>query len=407
MTLDKKRWLILLASCLINLCIGSLYGWSVLSGPMAAYLTQINTGVLYTTGTLAVVFTIANAVGPITMISGGYVNDRLGPKKVILTGGILFGGGMIVSGFATNLVLLILGYGLGCGLGMGMIYGCTIGNSVKFFPDKRGLIGGIATATYGLSSVILPPIANRLIEKNGISATFKILGVAFLVVICAASFVEEQCPADYAPKGYVSATGKKDGAQEKNWKEMLQDPTFYILLGILLCGAFTGMMMISQTSSMAQNMLGLSAATAALIVSMLALFNAAGRVLAGLLSDRFGRIRVILGCLLLGVFGLVCLLLTHMAGTIVFYPGICCIGFCFGAFMGVFPGLTADRFGSKNNTVNYGIMFIGFALAGILGPITISKIYAAFGNYDKAIIVAIGLAVIGIILCSVFQKRAQ
>ena len=151
--LTSKRWLILIASCLINLCIGSVYAWSVFAKPEAAWLSSF--GRELTAGDLAIVFTVANSVGPITLISGGFINDKLGPKWVIFSGGLLFGAGMILSGFATALWQLVIFYGLFCGLGIGLVYGCTISNSVKFFPDKRGLIGGIATASYGISSVLI------------------------------------------------------------------------------------------------------------------------------------------------------------------------------------------------------------------------------------------------------------
>ena len=135
--LDKKRWVVLVASCLINLCIGSIYAWSVFSAPLAAKLTEL-LGRPFTAADLAIVFTVANAVGPVTMISGGFINDKLGPKWVILVGGGMFGLGMILSGLATSLTGLIVSYGLVLGLGLGMAYGATISNSVKFFPDKKG-----------------------------------------------------------------------------------------------------------------------------------------------------------------------------------------------------------------------------------------------------------------------------
>ena len=201
MDLTKKRWIILIASCFINLCIGSIYGWSVFAGPMAQYLSEIS-GITYTAGTLAIVFTITNSVGPITMITGGRINDTFGPKKVIFFGGVLFGLGMILAGFSNSLPMLIVTYGIILGLGVGMIYGCTISNSVKFFPDKRGLVGGVTTAAYGFSSVIIPPVANYLITNFGITSTFKIIGVVFLLIVCISSFFIEKCPENFVPQGY-------------------------------------------------------------------------------------------------------------------------------------------------------------------------------------------------------------
>ena len=187
MDYSKKRWLILLASCFINLCIGSLYAWSVFSAPMAEYLSQLN-GIKLTPANLAIVFVIANSVGPITMISGGKINDTFGPKLVIFFGGLMFGGGMILSSFAKNITHLILSYGVLTGLGLGMVYGATISTSIKFFPDKRGFVGGITTALFGISSVIIPPIAASITAKMGVLSAFKIIGLAFTIIVCISAF---------------------------------------------------------------------------------------------------------------------------------------------------------------------------------------------------------------------------
>lgn len=404
--LTKKRWLILAASCLINLCIGSLYAWSVFAGPLAERINML-TGSILTAANLAIVFTVANAVGPITMISGGTINDKLGPKWVIFAGGLLFGLGLLFCGFAGSVTFLIIAYGLGCGLGMGMVYGCTISNSVKFFPDKRGLIGGIATATYGLSSVLVPPAANALIGKTGVSTTLKILGAVFTAVICAGAFFIEKCPAGFVPEGWKPQTIQSASAKavpDKTWRQMITDPVFFVMIFMLMCGAFSGLMVTSQASPMAQQAAGMSVGMAATAVSVLALFNAAGRVAAGFLSDRFGRIRVLQAAFVLEIMGLVLLLSVHEGSNTLFFAGISVMGICFGSLMGVYPGFTADQFGTKNSSVNYGIMFIGFAVAGILGPTIVGKIVSSYGTYTKAFYVAAGLAAAGILLSCIYQK---
>lgn len=404
--LTKKRWLILVASCLINLCIGSLYAWSVFAGPLAERMNML-TGSSMTAADLAIVFTVANAVGPITMISGGTINDKLGPKWVIFAGGLLFGLGLLSCGFAESVTFLIFAYGLGCGLGMGMVYGCTISNSVKFFPDKRGLIGGIATATYGLSSVLIPPVANALIQKTGVSITMKVLGAVFTIVICVGAFFIEKCPAGFIPEGWKSKTVQNVSSKavsDKTWKQMVADPVFYVMILMLMCGAFSGLMVTSQASPMAQQIAGMSVGAAATAVSVLALSNAAGRVAAGFLSDRFGRIRILQTAFVLEIVGLVFLLSVHEDSNAMFFAGISVMGICFGSLMGVYPGFTADQFGTKNSSVNYGIMFIGFAVAGILGPTIVSKIVSSYGDYTKAFYVAAGLAAAGILLSGIYQK---
>lgn len=401
MELAKKRWLVLAASCLINLCVGSLYAWSVFATPMAAHLSELAGSEV---GGLAMVFTIANAVGPITMIAGGSLNDRLGPRNVVLAGGVLFAAGMIASGFATTKEVLMVTYGLGVGLGVGMVYGVTVSNSVKFFPDKKGLAGGLATASYGLSSVLMPPVANALMAVFGVAGAFKVLGVAMFAVIAVSATQIRRCPQGFDPSGRAASSGAAaSGRADANWRVMLRSPAFYVMICMLLCGAFSGLMVTSQASPLAQAMIGLDASQAALVVSVLALANAGGRVLAGFASDRLGAVAslrvsfVALAAAMVALFA---------AGDspVVFYLGICLVGVCFGATMGIYPGFTAQQFGARHNSVNYGIMFVGFAVAGFFGPQAMSVLKAQTGSYVPAFAVGATLAVAGLVLTLVFSR---
>lgn len=399
---DRRRWIVLVASCLVNLCIGSLYAWSVFASPMAAHLTAING---FDVGSLAVVFSVANAVGPITMISGGAVNDRLGPRWVILAGGLLFGGGMIGAGFSTSVAMLVGFYGLGCGLGMGLVYGAVVSNAVKFFPDKKGLVGGIVTAFYGISSVLVPLIANALIAALDVTAAFKALGVAMLAVIVLCSLAIARCPEGYAPAGWkpsgTQPSGETDG---KDWRGMLTDPVFYVMMAMLCCGAFSGLMVTSQASALTQSLAGLDAAAAAVAVSLLALANTAGRIVAGFASDRRGAAVTLRRVFLLLVAGMMALCMAKGSALGLFLGGLLVTGFCFGSVMGIYPGFTALQFGARHNSVNYGIMFIGFALAGIVGPLMMNGLYGLFGSYVPAFLGAALLAATGAALTCVYAS---
>ena len=404
---EKRRWLVLAASCFVNLCIGSLYAWSVFAAPMGAHLTALAGADV---GSLALVFSVANAVGPVTMISGGAVNDRIGPRWVVLAGGALFGTGMIASGFATSVPMLTVSYGLGCGLGMGMVYGATVSNAVKFFPDKRGFVGGITTASYGISSVIVPVAANLLISQFDVTAAFKILGASMAVIMCVAALFIERCPEGFAPAGWRPKEARADArvsACDKDWRGMLGDPAFYVMLAMLCCGAFAGLMVVSQASVVAQDLAGFTAMQAAMAVSALALANTAGRIVAGVLSDRLGplsTLRIVFGLLICGTGALFA---SSASAVALFVGGLLIVGLCFGSVMGVYPGFTALRFGSKNNSVNYGIMFIGFALAGILGPSIMNVLAGAFGSYQPAFAVAAALGAVGIALTFAYQRLAR
>lgn len=403
MNIDKKRWIILASACLINLCLGSIYAWSVFASAMTDYFnTTLHLNV--TPGDLAIVYTIANSVGPITMISGGWVNDRLGPKKVIALGGLMFGGGMIASGFATSVSFLIVTYGLIAGLGLGMAYGCTISTSVKYFPDKRGLIGGMTTAVYGGSSVILLPIVTMIVGRTDAAFAFKSIGAAFLIIILLCTLVLEQCPDGYLPEGYVPPTVKGAAGKDMDWKQMMKTPVFYVMLILLTSGAFSGMMIISQASAVAQEMIGMTVIAASAAVSVLSFFNALGRILAGYISDKIGRINTLMAACCLSIVGLICFYISGIGTVTTFYIGLSIVGISFGSFMGVFPGFTADQFGAKHNSVNYGIMFIGFALAGYFGPQIMRNIYAGTGAYQNAFLIACALSAAGIVLTFVYRK---
>lgn len=406
--LTKRRWLVLLASCVINLCIGALYAWSVFSASMAAHLTEI-VGRELTAADLSIVFSVGNGLGFITMIGGGFLNQKMGPKWVIFVGGILFGFGFVICGFAETVAMLVVGYGLFSGLAMGLAYGCTISNSVKFFPDKAGVAGGIATASYGISSVIVPPIANALIEQMGVSKAFIVMGAVIIATVGVFSQMIIKCPDGFQPDGWTPPMKKDEGSTkiqtaDRTWKEMLRMPIFYNMIIMLFFGAVLGMMAISQASNIAQHMLGMTPAGAAIVVSVLALFNTFGRIAAGAVSDKFGCIGTLRGVFIVAIIAMGMLYVSGNGYMLLFYAGICLAGVCFGSFMGVYPSFTAVQFGAKNAGINYGIMFIGFNMAGILGPIIVSKIFRMTGDYRYTFLVAMIFAVVGLGLSFVYSK---
>ena len=397
-SLDRSRWLILLFSCLINLCIGSMYAWSSLSAPMAEELQA----------DLSSVFSVANATTFITMIIGGMLNDKYGPRWVVFAGGIMFGVGMFMCGFAQNVTHLILSYGLCLGWGMSLVYGCTISNTIKFFPDKRGMVGGLTTASYGISSVIFAPLADWICSMVGARVTFMILGAVFLVVICAGAFVMHKCPMGYMPAGFVPPVMASKKAEDKTPLQMIKMPIFYVMLVMLTCGGTFGLMIISGAKGLALGMTDVTPAVATLFVSVLCLFNTAGRMVAGSLSDKLGRINTLTVALVIAMVGLVTLYICALTASVAaFAIGVMLIGICFGTFMGVFPGFCTDQFGTKHNTVNYGIMWIGFSAAGIVGPTILSAVKQATGQYQSAFVIAFGMAAVGLLLTVLYRRMVK
>ncbi|MCI8285016.1 MAG: OFA family MFS transporter [Firmicutes bacterium] len=397
--LTKKRWTVLVISCIINIMIGTGYAWSMFVAPLNEHFIAIGYDAAMATLTWA--FTLANSIGPIPMIIGGFINDNIGPKWSVFIGGIFFGGGVFVAGCATSPIMVVVGYGILMGLGMGLVYGCTIGNSVKFFPDKAGLVGGLTTATYGLGSVILPLIIKNIVNPDTVLGTFKVLGIIYLVVICVGAFFITRCPVGFVPDGYQPPAPKAGvkAPESKNWKQMLADPIFWVMMVMMMCGATFGLMMISNCRGLI-TALGAEVTLAATAVTTLALFNAIGRVVCGWISDKLGRVNTLTAMICVGIIGLVIVSVAKAPN--LFIVGICLVGLAFGSFMGVYPGFCAEQFGPKNNGVNYGIMFIGFALAGIVGPQILQKLGTPTAYY-----VAIGLGVLGLIMSFAYRAMSK
>lgn len=407
--LTKRRWIVLAACCVANLCIGAIYAWSVFAGPMAEHLNSLH-GTALTAADLAIVFSIANGDAFITTISGGYFDNKIGSRKVILTGTVVFGLGFIVSGLASNVFLLIVGFSLMCGLGNGFAYVCTISTAVKFFPDKKGLAGGISTAVFGISSVIIPPIADALNNSVGVCLAFIIFGAVIVVLAVLCSLLIINCPDDFVPTGWTppAESLRLSSAEDKTAKQMLSTPVFYVMLGMLTIGSTLGLMTISEASAAAQSMVGMTASAAALVVSALALFNTGGRIIAGWISDRIGRINTLAGVFVLAVAALWLLYASGGDGSAaMFCTGICLVGLCYGAFMGVYPGFTSDQFGMKYSSLNYGIMFIGFSAGGIIGPLLMQGMFNSRGTYRPAFLVAAAFAAAGFALTFVYRALAR
>ena len=380
MNLTQQRWRLLAVSCLINLFAGSIYAWSVFGSALAARLSDF-TGAAVTGADLALAFGIANGLGPVPMIFGGAVNDRFGPRFVIMAGGLLMGLGLFLTGSVETPAGVVLSYGLFFGLGLGLVYGCTINNTMKFFPDRRGLVGGLTTAAYGISSVLVPPVASLLIAKTGVSSALQIFGVLFGVVIVTGGFLSMRCPPGFVPDGWTPPAGRAAGGVERNWRAMLASSEFPPMIVLLMCGAIAAMMVIAHVFTIARDQMAWSAAEASAAVSIIALANTFGRIFAGSLSDRLGRLPALSLGLFLSLTGLAALAFAGPEAGALFYAGLVAVGLSFGSFMGVFPGYTAEVFGSRHNSVNFGIMFAGFSAAGIAGPLLMGSLRAAGFDY--------------------------
>lgn len=392
---STNRWIILIASILANLCIGSAYAWSVFQKPLIAMFG-------WSTAQASLAFTINLGLVPLAMIVAGKIQDKQGPKMVSLLGGIVFSVGIFATGFVKSLTMLYITYGVLGGIGIGMVYACTIANTTKWFPDKRGLAGGLAAAGFGSGSVVLAPVAATLIGRYGVLDTFRILGVVFLVVATVCTLTLKAPEPGWKPEGWTppqpAAAGKNSSlGDDMGPGEMIRTPKFYILWAMYAIGCISGLMIIGHASSIGQEKIGLTPQVAAVAVGIIGLFNTFGRIFWGWVSDKVGRYTSIVGMYI--VSGAALMVLKSAGDYGIFMVGACGVGLAFGGFMGIFPSVTADGFGAKNMGTNYGVMFTAFGIGAIIGPRIAALVKQSSGLYDKAFVIASVLDIVGI-LCT-------
>lgn len=391
-----NRWLILIACVVINLCIGAGYAWSVFQKPLIEMFG-------WTTAQASLAFTLTYGLVPLAMIVFGKAQETKGPKIIILIGGIVFGLGMFLTGFTKSLMSLYITYGVMGGLGIGMVYGCTVATAVQWFPDKRGLAGGLAAAGYGCGAIIFAPVGAALIARSDVLTTFRILGICYLVAIVLCSLLVKSPPKVATASDGSNATVVQSGYTTG---EMMANIKFYILWVMYLGGCVSGLMIIGHASPIAQEQIGLSAAVAAVSVSIIAIANTLGRMFWGYVSDKIGRYNSLMWMFI--VAGVCMFLLMGAKNFALFIVCACGVALCFGGFLGIFPSITADSFGTKCLGTNYGVMFTAFGVAAIIGPRLAAVVkQSSGGSYGMAFLIAAVLSAVGFILTFIIKGMVK
>jgi OFA family oxalate/formate antiporter-like MFS transporter len=386
-----NRWGIALAAIFMQLALGAVYAWSVFRIPLTKKFG-------WTSSQVTLTFTICIFVTGFAAFLGGLWLNRKGPRIVALTGGFLYGLGVFLASFsADKLWWLYVSYGVIGGIGLGFGYIVPLAVLLKWFPDRRGLITGIAVGGFGAGALVTAPIAARLIQSVGVLQTFAYLGIGYLIVTVAAGAFMQNPPDGWKPEGWTpsAAQTSREGGRDYKLGEAVSTWQYWALWLLLFLNVSAGISLISQESPIFQELgklSGITASIAAGMVGIVAIGNAVGRLFWASVSDVITR-KVTFFVMFLVQFALFWFLpsLTTAASlTAVSFI----ILMCYGGGFGTMPAFAADYFGAKNVGPIYGLMLTAWGFASAFGPLLIAKMHETSGTYRGALhYIAIGVAV--------------
>lgn len=398
----SRGWTVVFCGLGLNLALGVLYAWSVFAKQMTEAVEAGGLGLTKTEASLP--YMLAIGVFALMMVPAGRMQDRFGPRPVAMSGAVLTGLGLVVSGFVTpgNVLPVLLGFGLMAGAGFGLGYAAATPAAIKWFPpEKKGLVTGLVVSGFGLAPVYIAPLSRWLLGEYGVGGAFRILGVAFTLAAAALGSRIVNPPSAAAKP--LAGSGAPPAARSE-WRGMLRTRAFYLLYAEYTFAALAGLMIIGHLAKIIAVQTGGAVQTGFLFVAFMAVFNASGRLMAGLLSDWLGRMRTLMiVCLSQAAVMLAFPGLDGMAG---FFAGSAVVGFSYGACLALFPATTADFWGARNFGLNYGLLFTAWGLGGVFGPLLAGRIADATGSYTLAYYIAAGLMVAAAGLTLVTRKPA-
>jgi len=385
-----NRWLVVVGGILIQLCLGAIYAWSVFTPSLKeSGWTSQQTQYVFSAGLAS--FAI------VMVLAGAFLMPKLGPRKLAILGGVVLGIGYLLGGLAggTNVTMLVIFIGLIGGGGIGLGYVVPIAVGMRWFPDKKGLITGLAVAGFGFGAMLWVKLGGawgNLIATYGLSQTFTIYGILFGILVSVGGIWMVFPPEGWKPAGWTAPPPKAGQVAEgTNYVagQMLKTPQFFMIFLTFVFSAGAGLMTIGlmklfpkealQAAGQTPEQASAIAGTAMAVFFSLA--NGFGRIAWGTMSDKLGRkLSVIIMCATQGIFVIA---FTKMAGTPgLLYLGATLIGFNFGGNFALFPTITADTFGAKNIAQLYPFVFLAYGVGGIGGPILGGRL-GDMGDFPK------------------------
>jgi MFS transporter, OFA family, oxalate/formate antiporter len=408
-----NRWVLASAAVVMQMCLGIIYAWAVFRSPLEQAYGWSKTMSIAPYRWSILFFTLA-------MIVAGFWQDRKGPRLVASVGGILLGAGCLLASFiGADWTGLVFSYGVVAGLGVGFAYVTPIATCVKWFPDKRGLVVGLAVMGFGLGSLIFAPLLEAMLGKDPaqfavtLPYTFRILSLLFFVVVTGCAQLYQVPPVGWKPEGWSPPVGTGPARAEYGPAAMLRTWQFWMVWLVYFLASSVGLTAIGEAAPLVRELAGGSMImTAGAALGVMSLFNGLGRLGWGALSDRLGQKAAMLGTAI--ILTATCALLLPGANTFGrVLAGICLVGICYGGTLAVMPSVTAAFFGPRHIGANYGILFTAWGTAGFVVPRYCASVieqaktagHLAAG-YDQVFFTLAGLAALGIVASALVKRPA-
>jgi MFS family permease len=404
-TVKNKGWQVALAGTGINLALGVLYAWSIFKGAIKSSIEKGGPGAFdWNPASINDPYAVCCLVFAFAMILAGKCQDKIGPARTALIGGLLVGLGFVLISQSPSYMAWVLGFGVLAGAGFGFGYSAATPPALKWFPSsKTGLIAGIVVAGFGLAPVYIAPLSQYLLGTMGIQKSMLVLAAAFAVVVCGLSFFLVNPPAGYvpadAPKGDAAAkAAPAKPTVSATASEMLKSGKFYILWLAYFIGAGAGLMVIGSVAGIAKKSMGPMAFVA---VAIMALGNAGGRVVAGILSDKIGRtatLMIVFAFQAALMFAAIPVVGAGHPNAILVVLLATFIGFNYGANLSLFPSFSKDYWGLKNYGVNYGVLFTAWGVGGFVMGRVSEMLNTQTGSFQTSFTLAGVLLIAGALI---------
>lgn len=388
---NSNRFLIVLGTIIMQMGLGTIYTWSLFNAPLVSKFG-------WELSSVSITFSITSFALAFATLFAGKIQEKIGLRKLTAVSGILLGIGLMLSSQASSLAALYVLAGVIVGFADGTAYITSLSNLIKWFPNRKGLISGISVGAYGTGSLVFKYINGGLIESVGVSQAFLYWGLIVMAMIITGSLLVRE--ASVAPS--VTESGKREakqvagplqGAKDYTTGEMLRTKQAYLLFIVFFTACMSGLYLIGIVKDIGMQLAHLDAATAANAVAMIAIFNTAGRLILGALSDKVSRIKLV-GCTLAVTAAAALVLSAVPLNYGLFFVCVAAIAFCFGGNITVFPAIVSDFFGLKNHTKNYGIVYQGFGIGALSG----SFIAAMLGGFKPTFIVIGVLCIVAVLI---------